>query len=134
MGSKPYTTRITCDTTKWASSTACNGVTKWAFNTGTPYVSNTVKGSKRAWIWLADEHPISKSSVFGVEKGDELEITLHQHNDFKVSTAGACALSTAGADTHTRFNMWGVAYYKHTGASATLLGASAVMAALISFF
>ena len=125
MGSKPYTTRITCDTTKWASSTACNGVTKWAFNTGT-------SSSKRAWIWLADEHPISKSSIFGVEKGDELEITLHQHNEFYVNNA-ACALPTTPVK-HTRFNIWGVAYYKHTGASATLLGASAVMAALISFF
>lgn len=72
MGSRPWTTIRTCDTTKWASATSCNGVTKWAFNTGTAYTSNTSKGSKRAWIWLADANPTSASSVFGVEKDNEL--------------------------------------------------------------
>lgn len=72
MGSKPWTTMRTCDTTKWSSATACNGVTKWAVNTGTAYTSSTSKGSKRAWIWLADANPTSAASVFGVEKDNEL--------------------------------------------------------------
>lgn len=33
-----------------------------------------------------------------------------------------------------RWNVWGVGTWTHGGASATLLGASAVMAALVSFF
>jgi len=103
-------------------------------NTGVDYTSSTSKGSKRVWLWLADANPTSKSSVFGVEKDDELQITLHQHNTYDGDGTAACALSTVAARKADRFNIWGVAYYKHTGASSTLLGASAVMAALISFF
>jgi hypothetical protein len=128
----PFTTARTCDTTKWATATACEGVTKWALDTGVNFTSSTSKGSKRAWIWLADANPTSKASVFGVEKDDVLEITIHQHNAFVLETV--CKLPVGAADKQGRENIWGVATYTHAGASATLLGASAVMAALVSFF
>lgn len=135
----PRTTARTCDTTKWASATACEGVTKWALSTGTDYTSSTAKGTKRAWIWLADANPTAKASVFGVEKSDVLQIQLHQENTWfgtGTGTAGVCALPASGAATtyNNRRNLWGVGTWTHSGASATLLGASAVMAALISFF
>jgi len=45
---------LTCDTTKWASASACDGVTRWGLGTTTEFTSTTSLGSKRAWLWLAD--------------------------------------------------------------------------------
>jgi hypothetical protein len=129
----PFTTVRTCDTNKWAKADSCEGVTKWALDTGVNWTSSSAKGSKRAWIWLADANPSSKSSVFGVEKEDELEITIHQHNAY-LGTNSLCELAAAAETKQGRENIWGVATFTHDGASATLLGASAVMAALVSFF
>jgi hypothetical protein len=126
------TTALTFDTTKWASATACEGVTKWGLGTTTEWTSTSAKGSKRVWLWLADANPTAKASVFGVEKEDEINMYIYQHNAW--SAGGACALSTAATDKSYRVNQHGIGTYTHTGASATLLGASAVMAALVSFF
>lgn len=71
------TTALTCETTKWVSATACEGITKWALSAGTDYTSSTSKGTKRAWLWLADADPTDKTAVFGVEKDNVLEVTLH---------------------------------------------------------
>lgn len=128
---------LTCDTTKWASSTACDGVTRWGLGTTTEWTSTTALGSKRAWLWLADANPTTKSAVFGIEKDDVINFTFYQGVAYKVAAAGNCALDNGTINAQrsaTRFNYWGVATFTHAGASATLLGASAVMAALISFF
>lgn len=70
-------TPLSCDTTKWATTDACESLTKWRFSTGTDYTSSTSKGTKRAWLWLADADPTDKTAVFGVEKDNILELTLH---------------------------------------------------------
>lgn len=143
MGTEITTTgtELICDTTKWASATACDGVTRWGLGTISEYTSSTALGSRRAWLWLADANPTSKASVFGIEKSDVLNFTFYQHNVPKSVTADistdACALEATSDDVRegSRFNNWGVATFTYAGgASATLLGASAVMAALVSFF
>jgi hypothetical protein len=127
-------TTLTCDTTKWASATACEGVTKWGLGTTTEWTSTSAKGSKRVWLWLADANPTAKASVFGVEKEDVINMYMYQHNAWGVAAAGACALSALATDKSYRVNQHGIGTYTHAGASSTLLGASAVMAALVSFF
>lgn len=124
---------LTCDTTKWASATACDGVTRWGMGTMTDYTSATAKGGFDAWMWLADRNPTSAASVFGVEKDDVINIIVYQHS--QGTHTGVAALETASAIGATLCsNKYGVATFTHAGASATMLGASAVMAALLSFF
>jgi hypothetical protein len=91
-------------------------------------------GSKRAWLWLADANPTTAASVFGVEKDQIINLTVHQHKEWNSAAGTDILLSTPTATANFHQNNWGVATFTHSGASATLLGASAVMVALVSFF
>jgi hypothetical protein len=114
--------------------------TEATMGSGTSLTGGT-KGKKRAWLWLADANPTTASAVFGVEKDDVLNVTLHQKTAFTCTdtvadTADIVAWTSSANDERdsTRRYAWGVHTWTHSGASSTLLGASAVMAALVSFF
>jgi len=136
---------VTCDTTKWASATACDGVTRWALNTGTAatYVlanvaaTSNVLGSKRAWLWLADQNPTTPASVFGVEKDDIINITIAQ-TAANVCEGAAAAVAAGATKTNTHKNArqyeWGAATFTHAGAQSAYLGAAALITGVIALF
>ena len=83
-----WKTPDSCDTTKWASATACNGITKpWAFGTKTDYNAvGPVKGSIRAWHYLGDVgSDINK--VWSIEAKNVLNVLLYEYVDKKKLTA-----------------------------------------------
>jgi len=90
-------------------------------------------------LWLADANPTS-TTLFGVEKDQRIDLTVYQQRAWEqlVPTGGsanlACGIVDATARPGHRRNAWGFEKFTHTGASTTLLGASAVIAALVSFF
>jgi len=71
-------TEVTCDTTKWASDTACNGINRWGFGATTEWSSSTSLGSKRAWLFLSDK-ATHDSAIFSVTAGDEIQISFYQY-------------------------------------------------------
>lgn len=123
---------VTCDTAKWASATACDGILKWGTGTLTE-ASGTTNGSVTAWMWLADMNPTSVASVFGVEKDDVINIMVYQHIESKFVTTAASVIRD-DALVNSRSNSYGVATFTHAGANSTMLGAAALTAALLSFF
>jgi hypothetical protein len=127
-------TAVTCGT-QWATTAnACAGVDKWGYTDST---STTTTGSIQAWMWLADNVD-TPSAVFGVEKDDTIDVIVHQQTAWVPGASNGCTLpdaTYASTKLNTHRNNWGVATFTGTsGASATLLGASAVLAALVSFF
>lgn len=94
-----WNTPLTCDTNKWESATACNGVSRpWGYNKITNYNPTTTpvtKGSIRAWHFLADVGA-DLTKVMSIEKGQTLRVFLYEFRDKK---PGACA--TTGSVAYT---------------------------------
>jgi len=120
-------TDLTCDLTKWTSAAACDGILKWGLGTLTEWTSSTAKGSRRAWMWLADVG--ATNAVFGVEKDNIVNVQIQQSIQPRCNGSNMADVTLASHPVN-----WGVATYTHAVASTTLLGASAVLAALVSFF
>lgn len=84
-------TAITCGT-QWATTAnACAGVDKWGYTDST---STTAAGSVQAWMWLADNVD-TPSAVFGVEKGDTIDVIVHQQTAWVPDGSNLCVLPNA---------------------------------------
>lgn len=93
---------MTCNTDKWETATACNGVAKsWGYNTLTNYNGATVpvtKGSIRAWMFLADVGA-DLTRVMSIEKGQTLQVLLYEFRDKKPGTCNTGVAWTTAAGT-----------------------------------
>jgi len=126
----PFNDPVSCDTTKWASATACNGITKpWAFGTLTNYNAvGPVKGSLRAWHFLGDVGA-DITKVWSIEKDNVLNILLLEYIDKK---QGAAAVGANWGSTGSY--AWYVATYTVKGATTTVLGTAALVAGVLTQF
>ena len=129
-----FGTKDVCDTKKWASATAClgfNGV--WGKNTNT-FSTATVVGSHRYFLWLADA-ATDKTKIVSIEDKDVLNLVIiENHANVYSTTVGANTnnCSTAAKDGKTEYAVFTGTYTKGSGATSTILGASALVAGLIA--
>lgn len=126
----PFNAPTTCDTTKWKTDTACNGITKpWAFGNPTQYNAvGPVKGSVRAWHYLGDVGS-DFTKVWSIEKADVLNILLYEFVD---KQQGAAATGAQWGSTGSY--AWYVASYTVAGATSTMLGTAALIAGIATQF
>lgn len=129
-GEVKMTTVQTCDTAKWASATACKGLVGiWGANTAT-WATSTVAGSHRYFHWLADA-ATSKSNIFSIEDKEVLNLAVAEIYAIAYDANGTnkCAAAPAGT---TQYGVATATYAKGSGATSTILGASALVAGLIA--
>lgn len=130
-----WTKAETCDTTKWSTATDCKSlVGHWAWTTAT-WQTTTTDGSHRFYQWLAD-NATEKTKILSIEDKEVLNLIIAETYAFVFSsTAGAntnsCANSPAYAGS-TKFSVHTATYAKGSGASSTILGASALVAGLLA--
>lgn len=124
-----------CDANYWVTATGCQGsAVPWGLNTAvayvapltTPTVVAEVKGSLRAWHFLADKGA-NKAQVWSIEGNDVLDCLFYEYIE---RSAGAAAAGAAYANADVF--RWDVktATIK-AGATSTLLGYAALIAGTI---
>lgn len=117
---------VTCDTTKWKEAAGCDGITRWGFGAHTK-ATTTTDGSVRAYQFLADEQPLNRMAVFGVEKKDVINFVMYDH---RVRT------TVPQADYGPATSYWGVGTFTYdaTTGAASLAAGAATLLALTSLF
>lgn len=128
-----FGTKDTCDTKKWASATACLGFGGvWGKNANT-WATASVVGSHRYFLWLADA-ATDKTKIVSIEDKDTLNLVIIESHANVYSTAAGSSnnCSTAGRDGKTEYAVFTGTYTKGSGATSTILGASALVAGLIA--
>jgi hypothetical protein len=118
-----------CDETKWASATACRGFGGvWGHNTNT-WAVGTTKGTHRYFHWLADS-VTDKTKNLAIEDKDVVNVVVIESRALIYdATAGTKCAANSGLTT---FGLATKAYAKGSGATSTILGASALIAGVLA--
>ena len=121
-----------CDETKWASATACRGFGGvWGINANT-WAVGTTKGMHRYFHWLADS-VTDKTKNLAVEDKDVVNVVVIESRALIFSTAvGQNTNSCKDGSGLTTFGLATKAYAKGSGATSTILGASALIAGVLA--
>ena len=100
----------------------------WGNNANT-WAVGTTAGTHRFFHWLADG-ATDKSVLFAIEDGDTVNVVAIEMEAKAFNAAGTGATScTAAATTYGLATM---KYVKGSGASSTILGASALIAGVLA--
>lgn len=129
-GTVSFTAVQTCPTDKWASAEACRGLLGiWGVNTPTESTT-TAGGSHRFFQWLADAST-EKNKVLSIEDKEVLNLVVAEiyANVYSAGGTKKCAAAPAGT---TQYGVHTGTYTKGSGATSTILGASALVAGLIA--
>ena len=123
-----------CDEAKWASATACKGLGGvWGANTNT-WAASTAKGTHRYFHWLADS-VTDKTKNLAIEDKDVVNVVVIESRAF-VYEAGTDTVDRVKnclvASGKTRFGLATKQYVKGSGATSTILGASALIAGVLA--
>jgi len=125
----------TCDTTKWSTATDCKSLLGYWASTTATWQTATADGTHRFYQWLAD-NATDKTKILSIEDKEVLNLIIAESYAYVFSsTAGAntnsCANSPAYAGS-TKYSVHTATYAKGSGASSTILGASALVAGLLA--
>jgi hypothetical protein len=117
-----------CDETKWASAIACRGFGGvWGINANT--WATTAKGSHRYFHWLADS-VTDKTKNLTVEDKDVVNVVVIESRALIYdAAAGTKCAANSGLTT---FGLATKTYAKGSGATSTILGASALIAGVLA--
>jgi len=119
----------TCDETKWASATACRGFGGvWGINTNT-WAVGTNKGTHRYFHWLADS-VTDKTKNLAIEDKDVVNVVVIESRAFIFDNVAAT--KSAANSGLTTFGLATKTYAKGSGATSTILGASALIAGVLT--
>ena len=120
-----------CDETKWASATACRGFGGvWGINANT-WAVGTTKGTHRYFHWLADS-VTDKTKNLAVEDKDVVNVVVIESRALIFATGVGSTNSCKDGSGLTTFGLATKAYAKGSGATSTILGASALIAGVLA--